>query len=65
MPNELVVEGDDSAPMSEATYPNRIDAIEELQEEEEAEQEWASTAQEGDPRRIRPAEDKTAQCYEL
>ncbi|MED6245032.1 hypothetical protein XENOCAPTIV_001391 [Xenoophorus captivus] len=39
MSNELVVEAEDSAPMSQVSSPNQMDAIEELQEEEEAEQE--------------------------
>lgn len=46
MSNELVVEADDSAPMSQVSSPNQMDAIEELQEEEDAEQEWAPAAQE-------------------
>ncbi|XP_070708650.1 ANKH inorganic pyrophosphate transport regulator a [Pempheris klunzingeri] len=39
MSNELVVEGEDSAPMSEVCSRTQMDAIEELQEEEEEEQE--------------------------
>lgn len=39
MSNELVVEGTDSAPMSDVSPRNQMDAIEELQEEEEEEQE--------------------------
>lgn len=35
MSNELVVEGEDSAPMSEVCSRTQMDAIEELQEEEE------------------------------
>lgn len=35
MSNELVVEGEDSAPMSEVNPRTQMDAIEELQEEEE------------------------------
>lgn len=35
MSNELVVEGEDSAPMSEVCSRTPMDAIEELQEEEE------------------------------
>lgn len=35
MSNELVVEGEDSAPMSEVSSRTQMDAIEELQEEEE------------------------------
>ncbi len=35
MSNELVVEGEDSAPMSEVCPRTQMDAIEELQEEEE------------------------------
>ncbi|KAI3355367.1 hypothetical protein L3Q82_018209, partial [Scortum barcoo] len=37
MSNELVVEGEDSAPMSEVCSRTQMDAIEELQEEEEQE----------------------------
>lgn len=47
MSNELVVEGEDSAPMSEVCSRTQMDAIEELQEEEEEEeeeQEWVLTA---------------------
>lgn len=39
MSNELVVEGENSAPMSEVCSRNQMDAIEELQEEDEEEQE--------------------------
>lgn len=39
MSNELVVEGEDSAPMREVCARTQMDAIEELQEEEEEEQE--------------------------
>lgn len=39
MSNELVVEGENSAPMSEVCPRTPMDAIEELQEEEEEEQE--------------------------
>ena len=39
MSNEGVVEGEDSAPMSEVCSRTQMDAIEELQEEEEEEQE--------------------------
>ncbi|XP_061569626.1 ANKH inorganic pyrophosphate transport regulator a [Cololabis saira] len=39
MSNELVVEGEDSAPMSDVCSRSQMDAIEELQEEEEEEQE--------------------------
>lgn len=42
MSNELVVEGEDAAPMSEVCSRTQMDAIEELQEEEE--QEWAAPA---------------------
>ncbi len=35
MSNELVVEGEDSAPMSEVCPRTQMDAIEEVQEEEE------------------------------
>ena len=44
MSNDLVVEGEDSAPMSEVCSRTQMDAIEELQEEEEEEQEWTATA---------------------
>lgn len=37
MASELVVEGEDSAPMSEVCSRTQMDAIEELQEEEEQE----------------------------
>lgn len=38
MSNELVVEGNDSAPMSDVSPRNQMDAIEELQEDEEEEE---------------------------
>lgn len=65
MSNELVVEGEDSAPMSEVCSRTQMDAIEELQEEEE-EQEWTLRARGGE---VKPtstwnfAEEETAECY--
>lgn len=62
MSNELVVEGEDSAPMSEVCSRTQMDAIEELQEEEE--QEWTLTVGEGKADSMwNFAEEEAAECY--
>lgn len=67
MSNELVVEGEDSAPMSEVCSRTQMDAIEELQEEEEEEQEWTPQQAKGKVKSRPPtwtfAEEETAECY--